>query len=284
MILSLQINQSLVRKAPIPSELLAMEIVAPAFSPLFIVNNQSSPQLPKPYISPEEVFRLLATDQCLDLIVQCTNQNAALQRKIYLAQPIRGLQRPWQLVNRTEILAYLGILIYMGLHIEPHPSDYWNTQTGRPIHTPVRQTMSLKRWEQIHRYLHIWDISTQICRVQKPHEKAKQLAENLQKRFSTYWNPGTHVAVDECIEGFTGRTADTVNIPTKPTPIGYKIWVLAQEGYVLDFLFHVRGSKPADGPLRNTKKVATNGQFKDTICCLRAYDPDEKRRQGACLD
>ena len=33
---------------------------------------------------------------------------------------------------------------------------------------------------------------------------------------------------------------DTVNISTKPTPIRFKIWVLAQTGYVLDMLWHVR--------------------------------------------
>ena len=36
-------------------------------------------------------------------------------------------QLPWKPVTSSEILAYLGILIYMGIHIKPHISNYWNT-------------------------------------------------------------------------------------------------------------------------------------------------------------
>jgi Transposase IS4 len=49
------------------------------------------------------------------------------------------------------------------------------------------------------------------------------------------------------LKGFTGRASDTVNIPTKPVPIGFKIWVLADQGYVFDFLWHVKGGKKDQG-------------------------------------
>jgi Transposase IS4 len=43
--------------------------------------------------------------------------------------------------------------------------------------------------------------------------------------------PGSDVAIDECIEGFEGRGKEAVNIPSKPTPMGFKQWVLASDGY-----------------------------------------------------
>jgi Transposase IS4 len=45
-----------------------------------------------------------------------------------------------------------------------------------------------------------------------------------------------------------------VNIPTKPTPIGFKIWALADQGYVFDLLWHVKDDKKDQGPqeLRET--------------------------------
>ena len=135
----------------------------------------------------------------------------------------------------------------MGIHIEPHQEWYWNTTNQGPHHILVRKSMGLKRWKQIHRYLHIWDSSLGVQKIQKPHQKAEFVAKILRTTFRTYWQTGTHLAVDECIEGFCGRSPDIVHIPTKPTPIGYKIWVLAQAGYVLDFLFHVRGSKASQG-------------------------------------
>src|SRR5882762_2603850 len=40
-----------------------------------------------------------------------------------------------------------------------------------------------------------------------------------------------------------GRAPEIVNIPSKPTPEGFKIWVLANQGYVLDWLWHAKGDK-----------------------------------------
>ena len=44
-----------------------------------------------------------------------------------------------------------------------------------------------------------------------------------------------------------GRAPEIVNIPSKPPPEGFKIWVLANEGYILDWLWHARGDKA--GPI-----------------------------------
>ena len=40
-----------------------------------------------------------------------------------------------------------------------------------------------------------------------------------------------------------GRSKEIVNIPSKPTPEGFKIWVLANAGYVLDWLYHAKGDQ-----------------------------------------
>jgi Transposase IS4 len=82
-----------------------------------------------------------------------------------------------------------------------------------------------------------------------PHQKVEYLANHLHNCFKRYWRPGTHISVDECIQPFCGRSADTVNIPTKPRPLGFKIWPLADtSGYIIDFLFHRKGTRPDQGP------------------------------------
>ncbi|KAF2195288.1 hypothetical protein K469DRAFT_537254, partial [Zopfia rhizophila CBS 207.26] len=58
---------------------------------------------------------------------------------------------------------------------------------------------------------------------------------------------------------FTGRTPDIVNIPSKPTPVGFKIWVLAQLGHVLNMLWHVCGDKIDQGPQGLQKKWKEQG-------------------------
>ena len=64
--------------------------------------------------------------------------------------------------------------------------------------------------------------------------KLEPLSDTLRQVFKKYWKTGTHLAVDETIQRFMGRAKEIVNIPSKPTPEGFKIWVLANEGYVLD--------------------------------------------------
>ncbi|KAI4280305.1 MAG: hypothetical protein L6R38_004555 [Xanthoria sp. 2 TBL-2021] len=54
-------------------------------------------------------------------------------------------------------------------------------------------------------------------------EQLEPLSENPGFLFKRYWERGIHVAVDETIQRFTGRTEETVNIPSKPVPEGFKI-------------------------------------------------------------
>ncbi|RYC77829.1 hypothetical protein BFJ63_vAg19297, partial [Fusarium oxysporum f. sp. narcissi] len=46
----------------------------------------------------------------------------------------------------------------------------------------------------------------------------------------------------ECMVPFTGRSKETTLVKGKPTPVGFKIWVIAQQGYFLQWLWHVKGS------------------------------------------
>jgi hypothetical protein len=177
----------------------------------------------------------------------------------------------------------------MGIHTEPHLNYYWNTNAEtEPIHYSVRKAMSQDRWKQINRYFHIWDPSESVQHNDKirPHEKVNSLSKLLLSSFQRYWNPGTNLAVDECIEGFTGRTNDTVNIPTKPTPIGFKIWVLADEGYVFDLLWHVKGDKTDQGPqgLRAIWEKKGFSKTQAVVLELMTRMPNEGRGHAVYLD
>jgi hypothetical protein len=192
--------------------------------------------------SPESLFTLFFTDSVIDRIVQCTNINAESVR----ADPDN--ECPWKPVTSSEILAYLGILIYMGIHIAPHIDNYWNIDgEPGPVHHSILNTMSEARWKQIHRFFHVWDPASDQSTA-RPHEKVDPLAKLLLPTFQCYWKPATDVAIDEGIEGFTGRKRNIVNIPTKSTPIGFKIWVVADQGYVFDLLWHVKGDGKDQGP------------------------------------
>lgn len=64
----------------------------------------------------------------------------------------------------------------------------------------------------------------------------------------TYIIPGTHITINEYIQGFQGRVSEAVTIPSKPIPTGFKIWVKALNSYVFDFLWHIPGIQKNNGP------------------------------------
>ena len=49
---------------------------------------------------------------------------------------------------------------------------------------------------------------------------------------------------------FCGRAKEIITIPSKKHSTGYKIWILADYGYVLLFMFHAKGDGKNDGLYR----------------------------------
>ena len=60
------------------------------------------------------------------------------------------------------------------------------------------------------------------------------------------WRPGSEVSVDEAMIPFNGKSKEIVNLPSKPIPIGFKVWVVAQRGYFLQWIWHERGNGPVE--------------------------------------
>ena len=141
----------------------------------------------------------------------------------------------------------------MGIFKSSSVVDFWNADASRgPIHQAVSSHISANRWEQIERFFHISKPQPLPKQVrQSPFEKLEPLSEHLRNSFKTYWRTGTHLTVDETIQRFMGRAQETVNIPSKPEPKGFKIWVLANSGYVLDWIYHAKGDQAGPMDLDN---------------------------------
>jgi Transposase IS4 len=46
-----------------------------------------------------------------------------------------------------------------------------------------------------------------------------------------YWIPSTNLTINEIMLKFEGRTTQKITIPSKPIPIGFKIFALGDSGY-----------------------------------------------------
>ena len=63
-----------------------------------------------------------------------------------------------------------------------------------------------------------------------------------------------------------GRTPEIINIPSKPTLEGFKIWVLANKGYILNFIWHAKGNKK--GPVNLDESFINKGFSKTQAVVL----------------
>ncbi len=218
----------------------------PTYTPLPIAPLTHGHSNLPPHISPDQpydIFSLFFDDETLQILADNTNEYAD---RCYVAEK-KPYARRWLPTNIKELQAYIGTYIYMGVHRETAVKDYWNENPKNPIHDAVVQGISETRWEQIDRFFYISKPLHPLMERETPFEKLEPLSEHLRQTFKSYWKTGTHLAVDETIQRFMGRAQETVNIPSKPEPEGFKIWVLANQGYVLDWLYHAKGD--VNGPV-----------------------------------
>jgi hypothetical protein len=155
----------------------------------------------------------------------------------------------------------------MGVHEEPEVPMYWNTdfKTG-PLH-PIPTHISLRRFQQIKRYCHI--SSKQSDRANGLHlpnnkiwwYKLEPLASSLQTSFQRYYSPSSEVSIDELMVRCFGRSVflalwtsvlnllltfmvyrslHTYKMPNKPITQGYKIYGIADHGYLYNFIWSSR--------------------------------------------
>ncbi|TVY62590.1 Pogo transposable element with ZNF domain [Fusarium oxysporum f. sp. cubense] len=115
----------------------------------------------------------------------------------------------------------------------------------RPLHSIIKFT-PLRKFELITRYFRTFDYTKVDVRNEGDLPKSFQAAEEwpglIQKVSNELYLPGTNLTVDEYMVPFTGRLKETTLVKNKPTPVGFKVWVIAQQGFFLRWLCHVKSS------------------------------------------
>jgi Transposase IS4 len=101
---------------------------------------------------PLAIFDLFYSPEQLEILVASTN--AVGQRESIRPRSSKKASN-WIDITIGELYAYLGILLYMALHIENQTRDYWSIDRRKPSHLPVRNAMSRERFEEISITFHI---------------------------------------------------------------------------------------------------------------------------------
>jgi Transposase IS4 len=98
--------------------------------------------------------------------------------------PTKSNSRYWWPTNKSEIRAFFGILYYMGIHKEPNYRIYWETPKPNGLVHALSKHMTLNRYENIQRFLHIskpvLESATEIQLPSKPCAEALQPQDCLE--------------------------------------------------------------------------------------------------------
>ena len=207
------------------------------FQPLRLTHRE--PQIRPLPTTPLQLFQAFLPPSIVSDWVKRTNEAPAPGRAGPLQQHSR--QHQWKPTTVEEIYLFIGIIIHTGLHRESRVSDHWVTsQSGSQRSTqPIIKYMTYDRFQLIYRRLRTFD--PEKIKPISPFDRTEEWSQHIQETSTNHYKPGTDISVDECMIRFTGRSNDITKIPTKPIPIGLKVWAVAQKGYFLRWIWHRPG-------------------------------------------
>ncbi|KAI8687201.1 Piggybac transposable element-derived protein 4 [Fusarium sp. Ph1] len=155
--------------------------------------------------------------------------------------------RAWQGTSVAEVYVWLGVLIYMGLHKEKTIKSHWSTPKPgeqRPLHSIIR-FMPYWKFQILHRHLRPFDYTKidETGPLPKVFQACDEWSNHIQAASAEIFIPGSHLAIDECMVRFTGRSNETTVVKGKPIPRGFRIWVVAQQGFFIHWFWHITGAQ-----------------------------------------
>jgi hypothetical protein len=195
--------------------------------------------------TPYTIFSGFFSNVMLEKIVKNTNAYAN-EHCAQETRQQRGEGRSWTALTVDELRVWFGIAFLMGVTVEPWVKDYWRPNDGINSYHPFTEFMSLLRYEQIKRFIHITDPhradqdTEEDCDFENPQPhtwtcKVDWLLQHLQSCSQGFRTIGTHASIDEAMIQNTRRSAHKYFMRHKPIPEGYKFFVLAEGGYVYNF-------------------------------------------------
>ena len=142
--------------------------------------------------------------------------------------------RNWRDITLTEIKAFIGVIIQMGLAQLSDIKDYWSTH--ETLSFPFfRSVFSRDRFLQIFWMLHVGEIPSTTKR-----SKIQPFLDLLVPLFQQHLNPSRELSVDESMIAFRGRVGFRQYVRGKPQPWGIKAYVLSESktGYMYNLLVY----------------------------------------------
>ncbi|KAJ8957320.1 hypothetical protein NQ314_006569 [Rhamnusium bicolor] len=189
-----------------------------------------------------------------------------LDHNLYAAQGHITSGKKYTQTDINEIKVFLGINILMGKKHLPSYRDHWSS--GPHLHDYfISNLMSVNRFGWLLGNLHLNDNISMPRRNEPNYDKLYRLCpylSSLEESFQSCLHLHEHVAIDESMIRFKGRSSLKQCMPKKPIKRGFKVWVLADEtGYA--WRFDISTGKSQDGVQKNLGSSVVKNLCKDLV-------------------
>ncbi|CAG5006406.1 unnamed protein product [Parnassius apollo] len=127
--------------------------------------------------------------------------------------------------SATEIKALLGMIIQMGIHKLPCIEDYWPSDP-LPHVVEIAETMTLKRFQKLMKYLHLNDNANMPNRNDNNYDKLykiRPLPDYINVKCQTNAKNTHSQSIDKCMIKFKSRSTLKQYMPMKPIKRGFKV-------------------------------------------------------------
>lgn len=192
--------------------------------------------------APEEVWRLLLSDEIINEIIFHTNKKITEAKNKYKDPSHPALR----LLDQVEMKTFLGLLIYTAVFKSGNENlDYLFATDGRDV---FRCTMPKRRSEFLLICLRFDSAETiNERKVSDPSVAISAVFQKLIDNFQRYYSPGVNVTVDEMIIPFRGKCKFRIYLPNKPAKYGIKVQCLTDTRNNYVYNAYIYTGKGSDG-------------------------------------
>ncbi|XP_057178449.1 piggyBac transposable element-derived protein 4-like [Triplophysa rosa] len=185
-----------------------------------------------------QLFQLFFTNSVLLTIIKNTNDFGSTHHS--------NPSNPWIDVTVRDMLAFMAMVIYMGLIKLPSITDYWRESHLYSLPFP-KTLLTGKKFLRICHSLHLSSLVDDAANEQRRGTsefdrlcKIKPLYSEIRDACKINYHPGQEISIDERMVASKARIGIKQFMKNKPCRWGYKLFVLADSsnGYTWDFFVY----------------------------------------------
>ena len=190
--------------------------------------------------NPVEFFENYFDEEVVTYLVTETNRFAQqFQNENMEAMSPQSRVHKWHDTSANEMKVFIGLLILQGIDSKVESSMYFSSRES--VASPFfRKIMSGRRFDLLHKFLHLVDNETITDGPGRKVAKIKPFIDLILKKFKQNYVPNQNVSINESLLGWKGNLSWVQYIPAKRKRFGMKFFELCESstGYIWNFFVY----------------------------------------------